>query len=88
MMAFGKGRFFCWLKSTFLLSRISFLSRSPANSFSRSIFDKHKIKDEKTSLFDQNHGLTPLKKCQFSGFFNRCFYSRERLVFYIGSKHG
>ena len=37
----------------------------------------------KLQIFDQNHGLTPLEKCQFCGFLNRRFRCLERLVCYI-----
>ena len=37
----------------------------------------------KLQIFDQNHGLTPLEKCQFCGFLNRRFRCSERLVCYI-----
>ena len=32
-----------------------------------------KREDEKFPIFDQNHGLTPLKKTQFFDFFNSLF---------------
>ena len=38
---------------------------------------------EKLELFDQIHGLSALRKFQFWGFWNRCFYCPERLVCYI-----
>ena len=38
---------------------------------------------KKLQLFDQNHGLTPLEKCQFWSFRNRCFHCPERIVCYI-----
>ena len=37
----------------------------------------------KLQIFDQNHGLTPLEKCQFCGFLNRRFRCSERLFCYI-----
>ena len=37
-----------------------------------------KKKLEKWPFLDQNHGLTPLKKCNFSTFQSFCFYSLER----------
>ena len=37
----------------------------------------------KLQIFDENHGLTPLEKCQFCGFLNRRFRCSERLVCYI-----
>ena len=36
---------------------------------------------EKWPFVDQNHGLTPLEKCQFSTFWTSCFYSLERSFF-------
>ena len=38
---------------------------------------------EKWQLFDQNHWLTPLEKCQFSTFWNSCFYCLERCFFVL-----
>ena len=43
-----------------------------------------KKKSEKWPFLDQNHGLTPLEKCQF--FFNcrtSCFYSLQRRFFVL-----
>ena len=37
----------------------------------------------KFQIFDQNHGLTPLQKCQFCGFLKPTFFCSERLVCYI-----
>ena len=37
---------------------------------------------KKVELFDQNHGLTPLEKCQFCAFLHRRFRFSERLVCY------
>ena len=43
-----------------------------------------KKKLEKWLFLDQNHGLTPLEKCQYFDFFlTSCFYSLERR-FFIG----
>ena len=36
----------------------------------------------KFQLFDQNHGVSPLKNANFVGFWNRCFYCPERFVSY------
>ena len=36
---------------------------------------------EKWPIFDQNHGLTSLKKSQFFDFFNLFFYSLEKRFF-------
>ena len=38
-------------------------------------------KFQKWPFLDQNHGLTPLKKCQFFDFGNSCFYSLDRRFF-------
>ena len=40
-----------------------------------------KKKLEKWPFLDQNYGLTPLKKCNFSTFHSSCFYSLERRFF-------
>ena len=37
-----------------------------------------KKKLEKWPFLDQNHGLPPLEKCQFSTFLTSCFYSVKR----------
>ena len=38
---------------------------------------------EKWTFLDQNHGLTPLKKCQFFAFLTSCFYGLERRFFVL-----
>ena len=38
---------------------------------------------EKWPYLDQNHGLTPFKKLQFSIFWTSCFYSKERRFFVL-----
>ena len=38
---------------------------------------------EKWPFLDQNHGLTPLEKCQFFDFLNFFFYSLERRFFVL-----
>ena len=38
---------------------------------------------EKWSIFDQNHGLTPLEKWQFFHFLIFCFYSVKRRFFVL-----
>ena len=38
---------------------------------------------EKWPFLDQNHGLTPLEKCQFFDFLISCFYSLERRFFVL-----
>ena len=43
-----------------------------------------KEKVEKWQFLDQNHGLTPLEKCQFFDFFlTSCFYTVERRFFIL-----
>ena len=40
-----------------------------------------KIKLEKWSFLDQNHGLTPLKKCQFFDFLNFLYLKLRKAFF-------
>ena len=35
------------------------------------------------AILDQNHGLTPLEKCQFFEFWASCFYSLEKRFFVL-----
>ena len=42
-----------------------------------------KKKLEKWPFLDQNHGLPPLEKCQFSTFLTSCFYSVKRRFFVL-----
>ena len=64
------------------LLKASFLSRTSTHTFSKSIFDKHKIwKNFKflTKTMDE-----PLcKNTNLVGFWKRCFCCSERLVWYI-----
>ena len=64
---------FCLLfKSMFILSRKAcFLTRTSPNTFSGCTL--HKTKRKQNSNFAQNHGLTPLEKCQFCGFLKPMF---------------
>ena len=64
---------FCLLfKSMFILSRKAcFLTRTSPNTFSGCTL--HKTKRKQNSHFAQNHGLTPLEKCQFCGFLKPMF---------------
>ena len=43
---------------------------------------------EKLSFLDQNHGVTPLEKCQFFDLLNFCFYSLERRFFVLDYHKG
>ena len=68
----------------FLQSRnTSFLSTTLLNTFFWPILPKKKGILKKFRNFGQNHGLTPLEKCQFATFLNRCCHSLEMLVFYL-----
>ena len=65
---------FCLLfKSMFILSRKAcFLTRTSPNTFSGCIL--HTIQTlAKFQIFDQNHGLSPLQKCQFCRFVKPMF---------------
>ena len=42
-----------------------------------------KKKMEKWPVFEQNHGLTPLEKCQFFDFWTSCFYCLEMRFFVL-----
>ena len=42
-----------------------------------------KQKRTKFQSCDQNHGLTPLEKCHFSTFLNRCIFSLKWLDFFV-----
>ena len=76
-----KCQFFDFLIFLFLLPRNAFLcSRISKNTFSWPIFPKKK-KAEKWPIFEQNHGLTPLEKCQFLKFLNFLF-SLSRNAFF------
>ena len=48
------------------------------NAFLGQAYIAFKKKLEKWPFLDQNHGLTPLEKCQFFDFWTSCFYSLER----------
>ena len=66
---------FCLLfKLMFILSRKAcFLTRTSPNTFCGCILHKTK-RSQNLKIFDQNHGLTPLQKCQFCGFFIPIFW--------------
>ena len=64
-----KCQFFVFFNFLFLMPRNAFFRlRISWNTFSWPILSKKKL--EKWLIFEQNHGLTPLEKCQFFGFFN------------------
>ena len=57
-----------------------YLSRRLLNTFICRILKKKKRKREKDY---KNHGPTPLEKCKFCDFSNRCFYGLESLFLYV-----
>ena len=65
---------FLWPKKAFFCSRIS------QKTFSWHILPQKK-KLEKGPSFEQNHGLTPLGKCQFFDFLKFLFLSRKKAFF-------
>ena len=68
-----KCQFFDFLNLLFLQARKAFFgSRISSKTFSWPILPKKK-KLEKWPFLDQNHGLTPLEKCQFFDFLNLFF---------------
>ena len=71
-------------KSMFILSRTAcFLTRTSPTTFSGCILHKTK----KFPIFDQNHGLTPLQKCQFCAFLKPIFLLfRKACLLYKTSK--
>ena len=76
-----KCQFFDFLKSLFLQPRKSFFrSRISQKTFSWPILPKKK-KLPKWPFLDQNHGLTPLKKCQFFDFLKFLFLQPRKALF-------
>ena len=71
----------------FILSRKAcFLTRTSPNTFSGCILHKTK-RSQNFQIFDQNHGLTPLQKCQFCGFLKPMFFLfRKACLLYKTSK--
>ena len=68
-----KCRFFDFLNFLFLKPRKAFFrSRISQNTLSWPVLPK-KTKAEKWPILDQNHGLTPLEKCQLFDFLNFLF---------------
>ena len=79
---------FCLIfKLMFILSRKAcFLTRTSPNTFSGCILHKRK-RSKKFPIFDQNHGLTPLQKCQFCGSLKPMFFLfRKACLLYKTSK--
>ena len=76
-----KSRFFDFFDFPILESKNTFfLSRILSNVFCWLILPIIK-KMENFQIFDPNHGVTPLKKCQFLDFLTFCFYSIKKLFF-------
>ena len=73
---FGKISFFLFVQ----LRKAFFCSRISLNTFPQSILSKRK-KLEKWPFSDQNHGLTPLEKCQFFEFLNFLFFQPRKAFF-------
>ena len=78
-----KCQFFDFFNFFFLQPRNAFFrSRISYKTFAWPILPE-KRKLEKWPFLDQNHGLTPLKKVDFSTFLTSCFYSLERPFFVL-----
>ena len=85
-----KCQFRLLFKSMFILTRTAcFLTRTSPNSFFWVYFAKNETLT-KFPIFEQNHRLTPLQKCQFCGFLKRMFslfrkaclpYKTSKIVF-------
>ena len=87
LSTFQKCQFCLVFKSMFILSRKAcFLTRTSPNTFSGCILHKTK-RSQNFKFFAQNHGLTPLQKCQFCGFFKPMFFLfRKACLLYKTSK--
>ena len=76
-----KCQFFDFLNFLFLQPRKAFLrSRISSNTFSWPILPKKK-KFEKWPFLDQNHGLTPLQKCDIFDFQDFMFLQSRKVFF-------
>ena len=87
LSTFQKCQFCLLFKSMFILSRKAcFLTRTSRNTFSGCIFYKTK-RSQNFKFFAQNHGLTPLQKCQFCEFLKPMFLLfRKACLLYKTSK--
>ena len=75
-----KCHFFVVSNFLFLYSRKTFFrSRISLNTFFFRLLPKKKL--EKWPYFDENHGLTPLEKCQFYDFVNFLFLQPRKAFF-------
>ena len=77
----GKSQFFNFFDFLILESKNTFfLSRILSNIFCWLILPIIK-KMENFQIFDQNHGVTPLEKCQFLDFLTFCFLQYKKAFF-------
>ena len=80
---FKKIQNFDFLKGSFLRVKwLDFYLQGPKTLCSGLLCWKTK-KGQNFQFFTKNHGLTPLEKCQFSTFLNRCIFSLKWLDFYL-----
>ena len=64
------------------------LKRLFFHNFTKRIFQIHflqKKKDGKISIFDKNHGLTPLEKCKFCGFLKSMSLQSKKFSFSLSN---
>ena len=79
-------QFFDFFNFLFFLPRNAFFrSRISQNTVSWPILPEKKNM-EKWPIFEENHGLTPLEKCQFFDFFNLLFFL-PRMRFFLLEYH-
>ena len=82
LTALDKCQFFDFFNFSFLQPRKAFFrSRISYKTFAWPILPE-KRKLEKWPFLDQNHGLTPLEKCQFFDFFNFFFLQPGQSFFW------
>ena len=65
-----------WTSCFYSLERLFFVLKRSKRHFPSLYLLKKKL--EKLPFLDQNHGLTPLEKCEFFDFWIPSFYSLER----------
>ena len=75
-----KSQFFDFFNFLFLLSRNAFFSFRISKTHISGLYCLKK-NSEKWPIFQQNHGLTPLEKCQFFDFFNFLFLLPRKAFF-------
>ena len=62
--------------------KVSFRSGTLLIIISSPIFTENKSR-QKTTFFDQKHGLTPLEKCDIWDFERLFFFSQKRFLFHL-----